>query len=193
MNSRLASEQIRITLDGRPVELVPSLRAALRLARRYGTYADLIAKLADGSTAAMADTIAEGSDLPAAYDMVNREIIAGGVMRLALIIPALIDFVISLAGPSSDEKGNGKSTGKPITFEAFHEGLFEIATGWLGWTPAEAWAATPGEIIAANKGRVAMLRAIFGGGEGNAETKAHDELSLDDQALAVFGRRRKGR
>ncbi len=194
MTSRLANERINITLDGHSVELVPTLRAALRLARRYENYGALIAKIMEGDTRAIADTINEGADFPTAMPVILSDIQARGVLNVVATLKApLVDFVVSLAGPApkDDGKPQAKPTGKPMTFDAFHEQLFEIATGWLAWTPAEAWAATPAEILAARDGRIQMLKMCFGSGEGSDNGTRHDELSLDEQALAVFGGRRR--
>ncbi|MDY8111156.1 hypothetical protein U0C82_18730 [Fulvimarina sp. 2208YS6-2-32] len=193
MTTRLASESIMITLDGTSAELVPTLRAALRLARRYGTYSNLIGKLSEGSIEAVADVIAEGSGHRSALPAVLVEVETYGLIKImALMIPALVEFVIALTGASPDDKADKTSNGVPPTWNSFHEELFSIATGWLGWSPAEAWAATPAEIIAARKGREAMLKAIYGSSEGTGEpTKPHDEMTLDEQAMAVFGGGRK--
>ena len=193
--TRLANERINITLDGHAVEMVPTLRAALRLARRYGTYGALIAKIMEGQVEAIADTISEGADFPTALPVILADIERRGVLSVVSLLKApLVDFVVSLAGPTprDDGKAQAKTSGPSLTFDAFHEQLFQIATGWLAWTPAEAWAATPAEIIAARDGRIAMLKMIFGSAEGTGENQTpHDQLSLDEQALAVFGGRRR--
>ena len=194
MTTRLASERITISLDGHSVELTPSLRAALRLARRYSTYGELIGKIMEGDTQAIADTIGEGADFPTALPVIMTDIEARGILSVvSLLKNPLIAFVMSLAGPTpkDDGKAQAKPTGKAMTFDAFHEQLFQIATGMLGWTPAEAWAATPAEIIAARDGRIQMLRMIFGSGDDGENSTLHENLSLDDQALAVFGGRRR--
>ena len=186
MTTRLASESIRITLDGNPVELVPSLRAALRLARRYGTFGALVAKISAGSVEAIADTVAEGADRPTVLPIILKEIEKRGVLSvLAYLQPVLVDFVIALAGPASRNEGSA-STGEPITFDAYHEQLFEIATGMLGWSPRDAWSATPAEIMSAHKGRVAMLKMIFGSGENTDQDKPAKAQTLDQKAKLFF-------
>lgn len=44
----------------------------------------------------------------------------------------------------------------------YHAWLFQVATGWLGWSPAETFAATIPEILLAHRGRSDLLAAIFG-------------------------------
>ena len=98
MTQRLADERIKITLDGQPVELIPSLRAALRLARQFGTYGNLIAKIVEGDTQAIAATISEGANTQA-LTAVLQAIEARGVLSVvATIKTPLIAFVMSLAG-----------------------------------------------------------------------------------------------
>lgn len=182
--SRLASETVRLSLGGASVELVPSLRAALILARRYGTYGDLIRKIAEGDTRAITDVISVGSDHPTPLLSVMAQIEATGVLQAVTLWQSLIDFVVSLAGPAAEKDGNEKG-GKPITFDRFHEQLFEIATGFLGWPPPEAWAATPAEILAAHKGRMDMLKMIFGSSEAG-DKAPRDKLDVDQKMRLFF-------
>ena len=186
MSARLASETITITLDGHPVELVPTLRAALRRARQYGDYAALIRKLSEGDTETLAAVIQEGAGMADALPVLFAEFERQGVLPVLakLIAPASL-FVVMLAGPESDDDGTSTKTGEPMTFADFHSRLFRIGTGWLGWTPAQAWAATPSEILAAHEGRTDMLKAIFGGGEDKPKTKG----KLSDRLRDFFARK----
>jgi hypothetical protein len=90
--------------------------------------------------------------------------LAGALYPLEDLIAPLFEF-IRLSFGISDDQGDEAPTGKPASFAEVFTELFEFATGWLGWTPADAWAATPAEIIHARKGHFAMLRAIHGSGE----------------------------
>ena len=45
----------------------------------------------------------------------------------------------------------------------FHAWLFEIGTGWLGWSEEQTLGARITSILAAYKGRLDLLRTIFGG------------------------------
>ncbi|MCE7029539.1 phage tail assembly chaperone [Jiella avicenniae] len=188
MMTRLAEERIRIKLGDTVVELVPTLRAALCLARRYGTYGALIDKLAEGSTTAFADAIEAGAGIAGAGDLIHAQADSDGYFAvIARLAPPLIDFVISLAGPMSDDKGDDRTTGEPITFAEHHEQLFEFATGWLRWTPAEAWAATPAEIKTAKRGHEAMLRWLYGGEEAQTQ-KTKGKGAISDRIRGFFAR-----
>lgn len=197
MNARLASETRTIMLGAHPVVLVPSLRAAHTLADRFDGYHTLVVKIGQGDTAAIAATIDAGTNGTDALPLVLAEIEAKGVLRALTPLQAtLARFVESLTGPSdepTDEKPKDTPKGeapKPVSFVEFHEGLFEIATGELGWTPRDAWAATPTEIIAARKGRVALienvLTAVFGKPDETTNPKASESLPLDQKVKAVF-------
>ncbi|WP_438274382.1 hypothetical protein [Nitrobacter sp.] len=71
-------------------------------------------------------------------------------------------FVLKLSG-HDDADGEPAATGKLMPYDEYFATLFRIATGWLGWPPNVAWEATPAEIIEAKKGRIELLREIFGG------------------------------
>jgi len=55
-----------------------------------------------------------------------------------------------------------------------------------GWSPEIAWAATPAEILEAQKGRVEMLKAVFGGKqEDGADETITDLRSAKDRLNAL--------
>jgi hypothetical protein len=122
--------------------------------------AALIKGVIDGNLSMIADLVTYGCDDDALPALI-REIENRGIVRLDLLKPSLIAFLMALIGIDGEEHDQ-KPSGKPITFEDHFTGLFEFATGWLGWTPDTAWNATPAEIIAAQRGRIAMLKAIHG-------------------------------
>lgn len=70
------------------------------------------------------------------------------------MIAALLD-----AGDEGAEEAprQGGKQGSAIPLRAYFQTLFGYATGWLGWTPAEAWAASPAEIAAAFTAHVDRL------------------------------------
>lgn len=51
--------------------------------------------------------------------------------------------------------------------------------GWLGWSPDQALDADVNAIIVAHRGRVAMLNAVFGGGD-DAPTEKLSPQTLRD-------------
>jgi hypothetical protein len=165
----LSDDNFVITLGDRTLVLRPTLRAAFHLHQRYGFQA-LSREIAEGSFTAIVDLLNATStttpDIPLHALLSDRD--------------TLLEFVLVLAGSSgtkSDKPQPGKSA-KPISFDEYFTRLFQIGTGWLGWTPDDTWNATPAEILTAHQGRVEMLKAIFGKGD--------DEPSADiaDGSLA---------
>jgi hypothetical protein len=149
------ANEITCTVGGELIVLRPTLRRALRLARREGSFAKLIEDIQDGSLAAALAIVADnysGADLEA-------KLLSDGL--IAIDDPLLV-YVLECAGLSDEMDAKSKSSGKSVSFEEHLTGLFRIATGWIGWTPQQSWDATPAEIIEAYKGRVEMLKAIFG-------------------------------
>ncbi|TAI63451.1 hypothetical protein CWO89_24080 [Bradyrhizobium sp. Leo170] len=87
---------------------------------------------------------------------------AGAVREVLAARGQLIEFILVLIGAQDKTGGDKPQAGKPISFDEYFTQLFQIGTGWLGWSPAETWNATPAEIINAKRGRNAMLEEIFG-------------------------------
>lgn len=157
---RLASDDILIGLSPTlTIKLVPTLRAAYRLERKYDGFDKLFRLVSGGSLSAIATVIREG----AGDDAVVRHSLDHMPIKTGLdcmVLPCL-QFILALSG--ADDAAEKGATGKPVPFADHHANLFRIATGWLGWTPEDAWNASPAEILEAYKGRTEMLAAIFGG------------------------------
>jgi hypothetical protein len=178
---RLAADEITIRIGDAVVRLRPSLRAALRLERRYG-FDRLARAVADGNLSVIADVIREAGDRPSSIpeivESIGKHSLRIGVERIA---GPIVDFVFTLAGVEhhdGEDDRPAETAGARMTFGEYHEQLYRIATGWLGWTPETAWNATPTEIIEAQKGRVELLRSIFGGGESESTPGEHTEAEV---------------
>ncbi|MEO4040346.1 hypothetical protein AAFN47_01915 [Hoeflea sp. CAU 1731] len=179
---QLASEEITITISGEVFRLRPSLRAALRLVRKYETFAKIADGIMEGRLSVITDVIEEGSGNPDTANALNFCIGRDPLAEFLEIQRPLLRFVMALAGVDRDNRENLPDGVKPITFVEYFENLFSIATGMMGWPVDEAWRATPAEIIAAHKGRIDLLKMIFGSGDSD-KSKA---LSLDQKALLAF-------
>lgn len=174
---------ITLTIDGRTVTLRPSLAAAYRLEAKHG-FPAIADGIVGGNLSIIQDMIAEAGDYPGAVNALLAEIEENGVVRLQMLEQPLLDLLAALAGyedDQPDQKAPAKPApkAKPITYKEHFERLFEIGTGWLGWSAADTWAASPAEILAGQKGRVDMLNAIFGG--KNSEAEKRKNLSLSDK------------
>jgi hypothetical protein len=102
----------------------------------------------------------------------------------------LIEFVLVLAGANDKTSGKAES-GTPMPFDEYFTQLFQIGSGWLGWAPEDVWDATPAEIIHAQKGRMEMLKALFGSKEQSADVSSiRDDLNaIGDMTNHVMGSR----
>ena len=182
---RLAADPITIEIAGEVFELHPSLRAATRLARRYGDFATIYRGIIEDHVTIVSDVIREGSGSgQAAADFLIASEIPGLRLTLEPLKLPLLRFTLALIGYDDDEQpGATKATGKPVPFAEYHAELFRIGTGWLGWSAADTWEATPAEILAAQHGRTDMiacvLKAIFGTTKDETPTPAPAPLVLN--------------
>lgn len=162
---RLALDIITVPHGHSAVRLRASLRAATRLHAQYGL-PELAGRIGDGEMGAIFDTLSEATD-PATARRIIDGIVGTGIAGLDRITTPLQSYVFALVGKSADDKVSaGDAPTAKDSIGDYLETLFEIATGWLGWAPADAWAATASEIMIAQRGFVAqrnqVLAAIFG-------------------------------
>ncbi|WP_440408696.1 hypothetical protein [Neorhizobium petrolearium] len=173
---RLADE-ITVTIAKEAVTLRPSLRYAIQLERRPGSFRQLTRDIMDGSLTAAVDIIRPHCDL----DYLENRILDA----LPELQAPLLQYVMACAGLDRDDAPKAANTGKPAKAVPFHDylqELYKIATGWLGWDPDTALDATPAEIQLAYEGRLDLLKSIFGGSE-----KPESNLSLGDKLKVAFG------
>jgi hypothetical protein len=185
---RLAADPITIEIAGEAFELRPTLRAATRLARRYGDFATLYRRIIADHVSVVSDVIREGSGAPhAAADFLTACELPGLGALLATLKLPLMRYVLALAG--HDDNGNEPpaTTGKPITLAEYHVELFAIGTGWLGWSPEQTWTSTPAEILAAQRGRsdliVDVLKSVFGSTDKPAPAAPDLDAQFDRAAF----------
>ena len=181
---RLRISRTVIALNGFRAVLRPTLGAAFALEGRYG-FPELLKGIAEQNLGMMADVIQTGSgDTIEIYQILQS--LNGKTLRSGFehLIEPLCDFVMQLAG--IDDAEPGEKTGEPIPYGEFHLRLYRIATGWLGWSPEQAWNASPAEIIEAQNGRIEILQAIFGKRDDKSKDVDRSELSLDDKFKLAF-------
>jgi hypothetical protein len=170
MNMRLAANTFALQLGNRSFDLKPSLRAAFYLHHKYGF-------------PALHEAVAEGS-FTAIMDLLTATSVAVPVASLRSIMDAreqLLEFVLILSGAdTSDDK---PTSGKPMPFDEYFTRLFQLGTGWLGWSPETTWQATPAEILNAREGRMEMLQAVFGGKREEESTGDLGSVKADLNAI----------
>mgnify|MGYP001457230640 CR=1 FL=1 len=172
---RLANDIVAIPLGSNAVRLRPSLRAAIRLHARHDLR-KLAVGITEGHFGMIADLIYEGTDQDTAHHLI-RAISAKGAKFLPELVEPLLAFILALLGSdrsTANEASANKAdspTDQPDWIAPYLEDLFGIGTGWLGWSPAETMAATPNEIIVANRAHLAKLKAIHGAADKIASDK----------------------
>lgn len=179
---RLAANTFALQLGDKSFDLKPSLRAAFILYERYDGFHNLSRQLAEGSLTAALDIISATIVDAEAWGKYALPANGAVVRDLLAATSDLIEFVLVLAG--ADGKPGGKvDAGKPIPFDEYFTQLFQIGTGWLGWTPDDTWEATASEIINAQKGRMDMLKALFGSKEQTADAADLGSIKADLNAI----------
>lgn len=179
---RLAANTFALQLGDGSFDLKPTLRAAFVLNEKYDGFQNLSRYLAEGSITTAVDLINAtivDQKAWAAYALADTSAV---VRDLLAATADLIEFVLVLAG--ADEKTSGKAdTGKLMPFDQYFTQLFQIGTGWLGWTPDDTWEATASEIINAQRGRMEMLKALFGSKEQVAEPSDLGSIKAELNAI----------
>ncbi|WP_421611435.1 hypothetical protein [Agrobacterium tumefaciens] len=162
---RASFEQVEISHGGNAVTLRPSLRAATILEERFGLPA-LYAALEDLNYTVISEIIlvsdSSGNQNAAALlTAVQRE----PLFPFFLAVRAPLFELVSMLTPAPEKRVQPlHTTGKQVTWAEVFAALYDRATGWLGWTPEQAWNATPTEIDRAYRAHLEKLKAIHGGG-----------------------------
>jgi len=186
----IGGEDIYLTVGHEVIHLRPTLRAAVRLLRKYGDLASLAAKLDELSFAAVSDVIREcsttRSDLVALLD--DGQIPLGVCLssfetQMVQIVPGLVGVDVPSVDP--DKRPSSGTAVPPLDYL---QSLFGLATGVIGWSPETAWQATPAEIAVAYQARIDLLSAIFGGSKEADDAPSGDPMAarLDADGLAAI-------
>lgn len=182
---RLADETIILRLENEVLLLRPSLRVAMRLDRQYGGFQRVVNGVLEGSLSVMTDLIREGSS-GSAQLLDHQTLLRNTLHRESFekLRAPLLAFVAGLLGADPKHADEDSFGGTPISAADYYARLFEIGTGWIGWTPEQTWEATPLEIATAYTGRLDMLKAIFGSGQnpGGAPYDPRD-TSVDEAGV----------
>lgn len=166
MNPLAREDEFELSHGGITVRLRASLRAALRLERLHDGFPGLLHKLDEFDTSTIRAVIRA-----AATDQKDADALLAAVRTLPLrpfhhaCAGPVLALCASFLAPIHHDSGTapaqtGNAEARPWA-EVFAE-MYQIATGWLGWTPSEAWQATPAEIAQAFEGHIGKLKAIHG-------------------------------
>jgi len=115
------------------------------------------------------------------------------VISLDLVIRQVCEFLLALSGNDAADVVGEHGVKEQISYLDYHERLYRLGTGWLGWPPEVVWSATPAEILEAQKGRVEMLKAVFGGKQEDGADETITESALGEGSLECPGRQRRHR
>ncbi|ETD84043.1 phage tail assembly chaperone [Rhodobacter capsulatus] len=169
MSPLARSEEVTVHYGRWAVVLRPSLRAAMTLERLQGGWPGLISDLGQFRVQTLWAIIrASAVDRNAAEALLASFAVAPiAAVKEAVIAPLGALLTLFLAPMTETTEATTPAQSKPWA-EAYAE-LYRFGTGWLGWSPAETWAATPTEIAQAIDGKLAHLIAL-NGGETAADT-----------------------
>ncbi|MCM2504092.1 hypothetical protein NDN16_10455 [Aureimonas altamirensis] len=166
--------------------LLPTMRAALRLARDYDDFAPLFRAIAEGSVTVISRVMRECAISPGALPLFPDPDKSLAV-TLSEHQPLAFELLAGLLGVDTNEQPESSRPAskhaKPTRLIEHYEYLFGFATGILKWTPAQTYAATPGEIIAAFEFR---QKAYASKDDKDAAKDAHAKLTLNQQAIKAF-------
>lgn len=169
MTLRLANDDIFISHGGDTVQLIPSLRAAYNLQVKHGL-GKIMKGLDEGSFTIFHDVLAESGNPQDAIGILDTMCMGGLSAAIFQLQGPIFQFLaISFGLPTDPDEEHlaeqNASDGQPFDLHHALVQFFEFGTGWMGWTPAQTWAATPAEIMAAKRGLEAKFRALNGGGK----------------------------
>jgi hypothetical protein len=169
------AHETTFTVGHEVIRLRASLRAAIRLDRRFGGFDKIAKAILAGNLSVMSSVIRECSEYKTDIaDLLD----CGGSLSIEMAVDhiagPLLDHVVTLTGVDPGAPAKPQS-GEVMPFTEYHAKLFRLATGWLGWTPEAAYNATPTEITEAYKGRLELLSAVFGSGDKGEDVEAGDE------------------
>jgi hypothetical protein len=153
----------RLSHGGFTVRLRPSLRAAMRLERLLDGFPALFRRVESFDTTTIREVIATAATDDTAADAFLASLDGCPLHPFQMAAQGLVLGFCAALLPPEPAGSSSAAPAKPMPWADAFADLYRIGTGWLGWTPAATWAATPTEIIEAMEGRVAHLIAMHGG------------------------------
>lgn len=172
-----ADSEIVLHHGGNAVVLRPCLRAAAALERSHDGFERLIQRIAEFHTGTVREIILTAAtdrrEAVAFLDTMSRQ----PIIRFVEIAQAQLVRLVAGFIPQPDASAK-PSPGNAVPWREAYRDLFRYATGWLHWSPDQAWNATPSEITDALNAHFDMLRAIHGGEDKPTEPEAYSPERL---------------
>lgn len=185
MTLRPAYDEIVLEHGSHAVILRPSLRAASTLERSHDGFERLFQRIAEFHTGTMREII-----LTAASDRKEAAGFLTAMSRLPIsrfveIAQASLAYLVVGFIPQPDDSAK-PAQGKAVPWREAYRDLYRYATGWLHWSPDQAWNATPTEITDALSGHFEMLKAIHGSADDKpAERQPDPEQAARNEAAGL--------
>lgn len=177
MIKRRAYEEVTIAHGGNAVTLRPTLRAATSLEDQFGLPA-LYRAVEDLNVTVISEIILTSATSRQDAAAFLSSLVGKPLLPFYLAVRTPLAELVSTLTPAPDPHANRKqTTGKPVTWAEVFAALFDRATGWLEYTPEQAWNATPTEIDRAYRAHLEKLKAIHGGGPDKDD---QSEPNLED-------------
>lgn len=169
MTSRPTYDEIALEHGSHAVVLRPTLRAASTLERSHDGFDRLFQRIAEFHTGTVREIILTSAidrkDATAFVAIMSRLPIA----RFVEIVQAQLARLVAGFIPQTEADAKPPH-GKPVPWREAYRDLYRFATGWLHWSPDQAWNATPTEITDALTAHMEMLKAIHGSAEDEPDT-----------------------
>lgn len=152
------------------VILRPTLRAAMTLERLHDGWSGLFQKLEQSDTATIRQIIRTAAADRNAAEAFLRSFRNQPLSKLVAAVSAPLWALMDMFHESNDTDSDQTTpaTRSPRPWADAYAEFYQIGTGWLGWTPAETWAATLPEIVQALEGQTARHIAMNGGSKDDA-------------------------
>lgn len=176
MHPLAREDEVVLRHPGHVVVLRPSLRAAVTLERLHCDWSGLLLRL-DQTHLATVQAVIRASAVnrnAAEALLASFECLPLREIKQAVAGPLYELLTLFLAPMVKERAGEAEpACSKPKPWSEVYAELFRFGTGWLGWSPADTWAATPTEIAQALEGKVAMMIAMNGSEEAEREVDGY--------------------
>lgn len=174
----LLEGHVIVSLGGREVLLRPTIRVAIMLMASPGGIVGCATRVSEYDLDECVAVIIQAGYLK--WSTTTREQIwASGLEKVG---PKVLHFLLMLSNGGFDPDDHpelkvathsyrkASAAGTALTLEAYCEWLFNIGTGWIGWSDEQTLDTPMQHIVRARAGRIEMLKAIFGDGREEART-----------------------